>query len=431
MTQPLWQKSTTSINQTMMDYMAGEDIVLDRELIQYDIVASKAHVEGLQSIGILTQDESSQLVEQLQTLSEALLNKEFILDNRFEDCHSAIEHWLVEKLGELGKKVHTGRSRNDQILTATRLFLKASLTCVLELCQECANACLTQAEKGQDQPMPGYTHLQQAVPSSTGMWFAGFAESMIDNLISLKAAIELVDANPLGTAAGYGVNLPLDRKLTTEKLDFSRLQINPIYAQNSRGKFEIAALNAMSLCLLDVRRYCWDISLFTTQEFQMVKLPDEMMTGSSIMPNKNNPDLVELMRAAYAVIQSAMIELQSLLSLPSGYQRDLQLTKGPLLRGVKKAIDTMSLFQALIEGTEFIKKSCEEKIDAAMYATDLAIELSAQNIPFRTAYQQVANSYDELEQRQPIDSVKARVSPGGCGNLLLEELKQRLDALSI
>ncbi len=430
MTQPLWQKSTTSINQTMMQYMAGEDIILDRELIQYDITASQAHVKGLQSINILSKEESQQLIEQLDGLSSALEKGEFVLDSRFEDCHSAIEYWLVEKLSELGKKVHTGRSRNDQVLVATRLYLKDSLQAVIELCQQSAQACLVQAEKSKSQAMPGYTHLQQAVPSSAGMWFAGFAESMIDNLIALNAALELIDANPLGTAAGYGVNLPLDRELITKELNFSRLQINPIYAQNSRGKFEIAALNSMSLCLLDVRRYCWDLSIFTTQEFAMVKLPDEMMTGSSIMPNKNNPDLVELMRASYSVVQSAMVELQSLLSLPSGYQRDLQLTKGPMLRAIKKTMDTLSIFPALIEGTQFIDEACKAKIDAPMHATDLAIELSAQGMPFRTAYQQVANSYAELEQREPIDSLKARVSPGGCGNLLLEEMKKRLSSIS-
>ena len=409
-----------------MNFMAGEDILLDQQLIGYDIVASKAHVKGLLSIGLLQQEEANQLIEQLTALTEAIEKNEFVLDNRFEDCHSAIEHWLVEKLGDLGKKVHTGRSRNDQILTATRLHLKNSLVAMIEFCETSAKACLCQAEAGRNIPMPGYTHLQRAVPSSVGMWFASFAESMIDNLISLKAALELVDANPLGTAAGYGVNLPLDRELTTQELGFARMQINPIYAQNSRGKFEIAALNAMSLCLLDVRRYCWDISLFTTQEFTMVKLPDEMMTGSSIMPNKNNPDLVELMRGSYAVVQSASLELQSILSLPSGYQRDLQLTKGPMLRAITKSLDTMALFPTLIEGTQFIKESCEEKIDGPMFATDLAIELSAQNVPFRTAYKEVAEKQHELESRKAIDSLNQRVSPGGCADLMLEELKRRL-----
>ncbi|MDQ7050383.1 MAG: argininosuccinate lyase [Enterobacterales bacterium] len=430
MTQPLWQKSTTSINESMMQYMAGEDVILDRELILYDIQASIAHVMGLASISLLTQPESQQLIEQLKALAKAIKTGDFVLDNRFEDCHSAIEYWLIDKLGELGKKVHTGRSRNDQILVATRLYLKDALQQVIALTRNSAESCLQKAKQGEAIAMPGYTHLQQAVPSSVGMWFAGFAESMIDNLISLKAALQLVDANPLGTAAGYGVNLPLDRELTRQKLDFERLQINPIYAQNSRGKFEIATLNAMSLAMLDIRRYCWDISIFTTQEFAMVKLPAEMMTGSSIMPNKNNPDLVELMRASYSVVQSSIVELQSLLSLPSGYQRDLQLSKPAMLRGIKKVLDTFALFPALIEGTDFIAEACAAKMSAPMYATDLAIELSAQGVPFRTAYQQVANSYDELEQRKPDDSLKARVSPGGCANLMLHELEQRLMDLS-
>jgi len=409
-----------------MQYMAGEDVILDRELIQFDLIASKAHVKGLLSINILNKVESEQLLHELENLSSLVERGEFILDSRFEDCHSAIEFYLVEKLSDLGKKIHTGRSRNDQISVATRLYLKSSLQSVIKKCHQAAQICLDKAEQNKHQVMPGYTHLQQAVPSSAGMWFASFAESMIDNFIGLNAALNLIDCNPLGTAAGYGVNLPLDRNLTTEELAFSRMQINPIYAQNSRGKFEIAALNAMSQCLLDVRRYCWDISLFTTQEFAMVKLPDEMMTGSSIMPNKNNPDLVELMRASYSVVQSAVAELQSLLSLPSGYQRDLQLTKAPMLRGIKKAIDTLSLFPMLIEGTQFISEACEEKINPPMYTTDLAMELTVQNIPFRSAYQQVANSYDELQQRNPEDSLKSRVSPGACGDLMLPELNQRL-----
>ena len=428
MTQPLWQKSSTSINQTMMDFMAGEDIVLDQQLIGYDITASKAHVLGLLSIELLSQSESDQLIEQLTALDSAIRNSEFVLDSRFEDCHSAIEYWLVDKLGDLGKKVHTGRSRNDQVLVAIRLFLKDSLQSVIELSKQSAKVCLEKAQASQDVPMPGYTHLQRAVPSSVGMWFAAFAESMIDNLLSLEAAFTLVDSNPLGTAAGYGVNLPLDRKLTTKELNFARIQINPIYCQNSRGKFELAALNAISLCLPDVRRYCWDVSLFTTQEFSMVKLPEEMMTGSSIMPNKNNPDLVELMRASYAVVQSASVELQSILSLPSGYQRDLQLTKGPLLRAIKKAIDTMALFPLLINGTEFNKSNCKDKIDGPMFATDLAIELSEQNVPFRTAYKQVAEQQEALEARNAIDSLQQRTSPGGCANLMLDEMTSRLES---
>ena len=313
---------------------------------------------------------------------------------------------------------------------ATRLYLKDSLKTAIEYAKTSADACLKQAAETQDIPMPGYTHMQRAVPSSCGMWFGGFAEAMIDNLMSLNSTLALIDSNPLGTAAGYGVNLPLDRTLTTKELGFARMQINPIYAQNSRGKYELAVLNALSQCLLDIRRYCWDLSLFTTQEFDFVSLPDEMTTGSSIMPNKRNPDLVELMRAAYATVQSAMVELQTLISLPSGYQRDLQFTKGPLLRAVKKSLQTLMLFPQLVEGTKFKAKKLSEAIDTPMYATDFAVELSAHGMPFRDAYQQVVERYDELHDRTPQQSVEKRVSPGGCADLHLCCLRNRLGKMS-
>ncbi|MCP4412875.1 MAG: argininosuccinate lyase [Gammaproteobacteria bacterium] len=430
MSAPIWQKNKKAhIDKAIMDFMAGEDIILDQQLIAYDIKASKTHVKNLQSAKILSLDEAKKLLQQLKQLARAVKKKKFVLDEQYEDCHSAIESYLVHKLGELGKKIHTGRSRNDQISVATRLYLKASLNEAMTQVKDAISICLEQAEATKQDPMPGYTHLQRAVPSSCGMWFAGFAEAMIDNLMMLQSSLKIIDANPLGTAAGYGVNLPLDRELTTSELKFSRMQINPIYSQNSRGKYELQVLFSLSQCLLDIRRYCWDLSLFTTQEFDFVSLPDEMTTGSSIMPNKRNPDLVELMRASYPSIQAAIVELQSLLSLPSGYQRDLQFSKGPLLRAVKKALQTMTLFPRLIEGTHFKKDKLLKAIDTPMYATDLAVELSAEGMPFREAYQQVVERYSELESRTPEHSIQQRTSPGGCANLMLEELQERFTKL--
>ncbi len=430
MSAPIWQKNQkANIDKAIMDFMAGEDIILDQQLIAYDIKASKAHVKNLKSANILSLDEAKKLLHQLKQLARAVKKKTFVLDEQYEDCHSAIESYLVHKLGELGKKIHTGRSRNDQISVATRLYLKASLSEAMTQVKDSISICLDQAEATKQDPMPGYTHLQRAVPSSCGMWFAGFAEAMIDNLMMLQSSLNIIDANPLGTAAGYGVNLPLDRELTTSELEFSRMQINPIYSQNSRGKYELQVLFALSQCLLDIRRYCWDLSLFTTQEFDFVSLPDEMTTGSSIMPNKRNPDLVELMRASYPSIQAAIVELQSLLSLPSGYQRDLQFSKGPLLRAVKKALQTMTLFPRLVEGTRFKQDKLRKAIDTPMYATDLAVELSAEGMPFREAYQQVVERYSELETRTPEQSIQQRTSPGGCANLMLEELQERFTQL--
>lgn len=426
MSAPIWQKQSTAlIDNEIMDYMAGDDIQLDKQIFLYDIQASKAHVRGLNSIQILTDGESESLLLALDELEIAFSYGEFSLTNQFEDGHSAIEFYLVEKLGDLGKKIHTGRSRNDQVLVATRLLIKDSLKKAESYLTSSVKSCLKQAEAHQQTVMPGYTHLQRAVPSSAGMWFAGFAEAMIDNLMSIQSSVALIDANPLGTAAGYGVNLPLNRELTTKELEFARLQINPIYTQNSRGKFELEALFSLSQCLLDIRRLCWDLSLFTAQEFNFVSLPDNMTTGSSIMPNKRNPDLIELMRGSYATLQGAIVELQSILALPSGYQRDLQLTKPPLLKGLKVSLDTLKLFCRVMSEIKFNQDAMQQAVDAPMHATDLAVEQSKQGIPFRQAYQSVNALQDELASRTAVDSINQRTSPGACANLLLPQLEQR------
>ena len=430
MSQPIWQKSDTTVDDRIMRFLAGEDVVLDRQIFVYDIAASSAHVRGLARIDVLEDAEAEVLLEQLDALREAFEAGDFVLDDRFEDCHSAIEFWLTDKLGDVGKKVHAGRSRNDQVLVATRLYLRDQLDELRTRCVDAARASLERAEASQDVPMPGYTHLQRAVPSSLGMWFAAFAEAFIDDARLAEATLDWVNANPLGTAAGYGVNLPLDRDGVTDDLDFARIQINPIYAQNSRGKFELQALDALGQALLDVRRMAWDLSLFTTHEFAFADLPDRFMTGSSIMPNKRNPDVVELLRAAYAVVPGARSELESLLSLPSGYHRDLQATKGPLLRAMTRGLDAVSLVSELIAALEFDTERMREAINPEMYATDRAVELTSEGVPFREAYKRVAGELDTLGDRSPEESLDARTSPGGCADLRLDELGERLDDIS-
>src|SRR5690242_15974248 len=327
MTDLLWQKPDVQVDARIMRFLAGNDVLLDREFFLYDITASKAHVEGLERIGVVSAAEAAALGRELDTLGLDFRSGAFVLDERYEDGHSAIEARLTERLGDAGRRVHTGRSRNDQILVATRLWLKDKLAALEAHCRAIAEVCLQRAAQPA-LPLPGYTHLQRAVVSSTAMWFAGFAEGFIDNTQRAWQTLAWIDANPLGTAAGYGVNLPLDREHTTAALGFSRMQVSPVYAQLSRGKFEIAALEALASALLDLRRLAWDLSLFTTAEFGFVSLPSEYTTGSSIMPNKRNPDVVELLRASYATVAAARCEIEQLLSLPSGYQRDLQFSKG-------------------------------------------------------------------------------------------------------
>ena len=429
MTQPLWQKSGIQIDPRIMRFLAGDDVILDREFFLHDITASKAHVEGLQHIGVVSVDEAAALKRELDALAEDFRSGAFVLDERFEDCHSAIEARLTERLGDAGRRVHTGRSRNDQILVATRLWLKDKLAELEAHCRAVAGVCLERAAQPA-LPLPGYTHLQRAVVSSTAMWFAGFAEGFIDNALRARQTRELIDANPLGTAAGYGVNLSLDRAHTTQALGFGRMQVSPIYAQLSRGKYEMAVLEAIGAAMLDVRRLAWDLSLFTTAEFGFVQLPAQYTTGSSIMPNKRNPDVVELLRASYASVAAARTEIEQLLSLPSGYQRDLQFSKGSIFHGVRRGLMALELVPDLLAQMAWNEATMRAAIEPAMYATDVAIEQAAAGVPFRDAYRAAAETAASAgEGRTPEGSLAARTSPGAGDQLKLDELRARLAAL--
>ena len=425
MSDPLWKKAGTVVDPRIMRFLAGEDVVLDRELLRHDLVASAAHAQGLASIGILSADELAAIERELAALGGEVERGEFVLDERWEDGHSAIEARLTEKLGDTGRRIHTGRSRNDQVLVASRLYLKERLAELHDACVAIAAVCLSRAEADASIVMPGYTHLQRAVVSSAGMWWAGYTEAFIDDASIAHDASALVDANPLGTAAGYGVNLPLPRERTTEALGFARTQVSPVYAQLSRGKYEWHALAALAQALGDVRRLAWDLSLFTTSEFGFVSLPPQYTTGSSIMPNKRNPDVVELLRASYAVVAGALAELSSLTSLPSGYQRDLQYSKGPTLRAMRHGLDALALVPGLLSNLRWDEARMRAAIEPAMYATDVAIERAKAGVPFREAYRD-ATSDPSLSSRTPERSLEERVSFGAGAGLGLGMLRERL-----
>ncbi|MET0814804.1 MAG: argininosuccinate lyase [Pseudoxanthomonas sp.] len=426
----LWQKPGVSVDARIQKFLAGDDVILDREFFLHDVVASKAHAEGLQRIGILSPDELAGLDRELDALAEDFRSGAFVLDERFEDCHSAIESRLTERLGDAGRKIHTGRSRNDQILVATRLWLKEKLARVSGLSRQVAKVALDRAEAERDLPIPGYTHIQRAVVSSAGMWWAGWAEAFIDNAVRASDTHRLIDANPLGTAAGYGVNLPLDRDHATHALGFARLQVSPVYAQLSRGKFEMAALEALASATLDLRRLAWDLSLFTSAEFGFVSLPAQYTTGSSIMPNKRNPDVIELMRATHASVAAARTEIEQLLSLPSGYHRDLQGSKGAIFHGFGRGLPALELLPDLLANLEWRPDRMRAAVDSGMYATDVAVEQAAAGVPFRDAYRAAAASADQAGSgRTPESSLAARVSPGAAADLRLDELRNRWNAL--
>jgi argininosuccinate lyase len=432
MTDPLWKKAGGSQgpDEAVMQFLAGEDVVLDAQLIEFDILASQAHARGLAAIGVLAAKEAEVLVSALSDIGSELAAGERRLDARFEDGHSALEAWLTERLGPLGAKIHAGRSRNDQVAVALRLFLKDRLISLGTQCEAIADALLERAMAQPDLPMPGYTHLQRAMPSSTGLWLAGHAECFIDNASLAASVRDWLDASPLGTASGFGVNLPLARESAAKELGFARLVINPQCAQNSRGKVELQALAALAAAMADLRRLAWDLSLFTSAEFDFVRLPDRWCTGSSIMPNKRNPDVVELMRAAYGVVAGARVELESVLSLPSGYQRDLQATKPPTLRAFGTALLALALAPALVRDLAWNETAMSSAISGELFATDLSVDLALEGVPFREAYRQVGERLDELGPGDTADSLQRRVSPGACGDLRLDELRSRLESIT-
>ncbi len=425
MSELLWQKPGVKVDARIQHFLAGEDVILDREFFLFDIQASLAHAEGLLRIGILGADELAGIRVELDALADDWRSGAFVLDERYEDCHSAIESRLVERLGDAGRRIHTGRSRNDQILVATRLWLKDRLARLQALCIEAAEVALARAEAEATVPLPGYTHLQRAVVSSLGMWWAAWAEGFIDDAQRARDTLGWLDANPLGSAAGYGVNLPLDRDHTTQALAFGRLQVSATYAQLSRGKFEMAAIEALCSALLDLRRLAWDLSLFTSAEYAFVALPSQYTTGSSIMPNKRNPDVIELMRATYASAAAARIEIEQLLSLPSGYHRDLQFSKGAIVHAFGRGLGALELLPDLLRNLEWKPDALRAALDPSMYATDLAVDLAREGLPFREAYKQAADPARWAEG-DPDASLQARVSPGAAAALRLDALRARL-----
>ena len=434
----LWSKGAP-LDAEMLRYTARDDASLDVNLLPFDLQASIAHVRGLGRIGALAEHEVSDLVKALEALVEETRAGTFTVGPTMEDGHTAIEIELTKRLGETGKRVHLGRSRNDQVLVAMRLWEKHTGQVLADGSAQCAASFLDLATSHRDVLMPGYTHLQRAMPQSVGHWALAFAEGFLDAAAVLDRAVETCDKSPLGAAAGYGVNLPLDRDGAAAELGFAQLDVNPLWSQTSRGLSEVvlltAAWHAMAVC----RRLAWDLSLFTTSEFGFVELPDDYTTGSSIMPQKRNPDVVELMRAACAIVQGAIMEVMSITSLPSGYHRDLQLTKGPVMRALAEAKATLALVPSLVTRLSWRKDALARAVTFETLATDRAVELTRDGMPFRDAYKLVGTEViAELKKRSvplPVRaedvqageaSLRARVSPGASGALLVERIKARL-----
>ncbi|HDQ45551.1 MAG TPA: argininosuccinate lyase [bacterium] len=390
----LWQKKTET-DDRILKYTVGDDPAWDSRLVPCDCRASRAHAETLCKAGILTRDETDRLNETLDEIAALAGAGKFEIPQEMEDCHTAIESFLTERLGDLGKKIHTGRSRNDQVLAALRLYYIGALDGIRERAGTVIRTLNTLSEKSGSIRLPGYTHTRKAMPSTVAMWAGAFAESMEDNLKLTDAVRGWIDQSPLGTGAGYGVPLDLDRAFTAEKAGFSRVQQSPVYVQLSRGKFEWALLHALGQIMLDLNRLAGDLILFSMPAFGYFRLPGEFCTGSSIMPQKKNPDVLELLRAKYHIVLGYQTLLGSLASnLISGYHRDLQLTKKPVMESLDLTAESLEIIRLVLDKLEIDEEACLKDLTEELFATEKVYELVRQGMPFREAYRRVGEQYE-------------------------------------
>jgi argininosuccinate lyase len=425
----LWAKDY-EVNELIEEFTVGIDYILDQKLIPSDCIASLAHATMLQSIDILTREELKALKDGLNQILEEHSHGEFEIKRSDEDGHTAIENRLVELSGDAGKKIHTGRSRNDQVVTAIRVYGRAKVLDIINECGDLTQAILKMAEKHKETPMPGRTHMQIAMPSSVGLWAAGFAEELIDSIRLLSSAWDILDQNPLGAAAGYGVPLPLNREMTTELMGFSRIQNNVIYVNNSRGKMELMILDILDQITLTLSKIAQDLILFSLPEFGYFSLPAQLCTGSSIMPQKKNPDGLELMRAKAGTVSACGTQIRNILrSLPSGYNRDFQETKEPFLKGCDITSISLRMMTLTFNELEVNGDKLRAGFSKDIYATDVALDLVASGKSFRDAYKEVGLALDKLEDQNPDESIRSRTYTGTSGKLCLDDAQTRLEDL--
>ncbi len=392
-TRKLWDKGR-ELDDDVEDFVVGNDNLLDMQLVRYDCVASMAHARMLGRIGILSAREVKLLVAELENIIALWERGEFTISREQEDMHTAIENRLTERLGDLGRKIHTGRSRNDQVLAALRLYYKDNLYECINLLKRLTASAERFSSKYGKIALPGYTHTRKAMPSSVGMWTVAFIDAFKDDLILLDAAMVLIDQSPLGTAAGYGSPIRLDRAFTAKELGFARVQENPIYAQMSRGKFEATILHALGQVMLDLNKLASDLIVFSMPEFGYYELPAGLTTGSSMMPNKRNPDILERMRANYHVMVAYEMQVKGIAgNLMTGYNGDIQLTKEPMLRGFALAEKSLRMGSLLFGSLKADRKRCAKGLTEDVYATQRAYDLVRKGVPFRKAYKEIGKEY--------------------------------------
>lgn len=390
----LWQKDKKRMDLVVEAFETKGDLLMDQKLLKYDVAGSFAHAKMLKKIGILTAEELNKLEKGLHEILELDKKGKFKLQFGDEDIHTKIENYLTEKHGEVGEKIHTGRSRNDQVLTAIRLYSKESLEKIEIELIDLIKSFEDFSKKYGDVKMPGYTHMQKAMPSSINIWSGSFASSLKDDLKVLKNAYEINNQSPLGSGPGYGVSLKLDKKYTAELLGFDSVQENPLYCQNSRGKIEAITIAALIQILLTINKFASDVLLFTTNEFGFFSVSDIVTTGSSIMPQKKNVDIAELLRSKVHIVLGNYTQIISLSSnLISGYNRDIQDTKKPLIESLEITLESIKVSKILLENISPNKEVLQKAMTGDLYAAEKAFTLVKQGVSFRKAYMEVKNAY--------------------------------------
>jgi len=423
----LWDKGF-STDKKIDHFTVGNDRELDLLLAKYDVIASKAHAKMLGKVGLISDDEAKLLVKELVVIGKSIEKGNFTIEETFEDMHSKIEFLLTEKLGDTGKKIHTARSRNDQVLVAMHLHLKDELAEIKKMVKGLFDLLLKLAEKHEKVLLPGYTHLQIAMPSSFGLWFSAYAESLIDDLYFINAAYKVADQNPLGSAAGYGSSFPINRSFTTKEMGFDTMKYNVVAAQMGRGKVEKATAFAMANIAATLSKMAMDICLYMSQNFNFISFPDELTTGSSIMPHKKNPDVFELVRAKCNKLQAIPNQLTLIINnLPSGYHRDLQLVKEiivPAIQDMKACLEILTFSLKEIKVNDGILE--DSKYDY-LFSVDTLNVMVKNGMPFRDAYKKMGQEIKEGTFTPKKDISHSH--EGSLGNLCLAEIQKKMDKL--
>jgi len=420
----LWNNKN-SINKKTDPFTVGKDLYYDLFLAQYDCQASIAHAKMLQKIGVFSKNELNKIITELEKIKVKSEKGELLIEDKFEDIHSKIEYELTQKLGDLGKKIHTGRSRNDQILVAIQLYLKKEISDIKLLAKIFFDLLIDLAKKNKNYLMPGYTHFQIAMPSSFGLWFSAYAESLIDDVEFLNLAKFFVNQNPLGSAAGFGSSFNIDRIETTKELKFDYLKYNSMAAQISRGKIELTTSNAIASLANTLSKFAMDICLYMGKEYDFISFPNDLTTGSSIMPHKKNPDIFELIRGKCNILKSLPTQITMLTAnLPSGYHREMQLAKGPIIDAVIEIKECLKIFTESLKFIKIKKNILEDPKYKNIFSVDSVNEYVKKGIPFRDAYQKIKEKIESKEYKSTQKINHSHI--GSIGNLSLNEINKKM-----